>query len=295
MDSSDPKPLRSVPPGFSGIWGDALAVAGFPGGEIELLVVDDDPKARLPQWGLHLGPYDSARDVEQCLTEAQCGEVRTLCFDRHRIILWAGAPRLPREIIRALVRHELRHAEQFARDKVVYRLGIMIAASLGRVYTGNGASSILRLLPHEEDANAAASRFVAPIGETAAARDATFGALMTETTRLRPLDSLGRRTLAFAALHPGAFVDEARARNLDWRFLLGKLDRAGTTLFRALVEHDELRALLDEVAAAIPTDDMIAAEREPAKAWEPLRERLAEAQELAEHLVEARPKLEMSA
>jgi hypothetical protein len=176
------------------------------------------------------------------------------------------------------MRHELRHAEQLAHDKTVYRLGIMIAVSLGRAYAGKGAASIRRLIPHEEDANAAASQFVAPIGDTAEARGGNFRALVTETTPLQPLDSLGRRALAFAALHPEAFIAEARERGLDVRFLLGKLDPAGPALFRELVAHAELGNLRDEVGAA-------AAESEPAQAWEPLRERLVEAQRLAERIV----------
>jgi hypothetical protein len=176
------------------------------------------------------------------------------------------------------MRHELRHAEQFDHDKTVYRLGIMIALSLGRAYGGKGAASIRRLIPHEEDANAAASEFVAPIGDKAQVRGGNFRALVTETTPLQPLDSLGRRALAFAALHPDAFIAEARDRGLDVRFLLGKLDPLGPALFRELVAHAELGHLRDEARAA-------AAEGEPAEAWEPLRERVAEAQQLAERIV----------
>jgi hypothetical protein len=272
------KPLRTVPSELGEAWTDALAASGFPDDEVELLLVDDDPTARLPQWGLHLGPYDTTQDLAQCLTDGQHVEVQKLGFDKHRVIVWAGEPRLPPEITRALMRHELRHAEQFAHDKTVYRLGILIAVSLGRAYAGKGAASIRRLIPHEEDANAAASQFVAPIGDKAEARGGNFRALVTETTPLQPLDSLGRRALAFAALHPDAFIAEARDRGLDVRFLLGKLDPAGPSLFRDLVAHAELGHLRDEVEVA-------AAEGEPAQAWEPLRERLAEAQQLAERIV----------
>jgi hypothetical protein len=279
--------LRPVPAELADAWTDALAAAGLPDDEVELLLVDDDPKAPLPQWGLHLGPYDTTHDLEQCLTEGQRVEIHQLGFDKHRIIVWAGAPRLPPEITRALMRHELRHAEQFAHDKTVYRLGIVIAVSLGRAYAGKGAASIRRLIPHEEDANAAASRFVAPIGEKAEARGGNFRVLLTETTPLQPLDSLGRRALAFAALHPDAFVAEVRDRGLDVRFLLGKLDPAGPALFPELVANGELGHLRDEVAAAVPTSDGIATEGDPAEAWEPVRERLAEAQQLAERIVDA--------
>jgi hypothetical protein len=285
VSSNDSRRLRPVPSEPAGAWADVLAAAGFPDEEVELLLFDDDPTARLPQWGLHLGPYDLTQDLEPCLTERQRAEVDRLEFDKHRIIVWVGTPRLPVEIIRALMRHEVRHAEQFAHDRTVYRLGIVIAISLGRVYSGSGAASIRRLIPHEEDANAAASRFVAPIGEAADARDGKFGALVTETTPLQPLDSLGRRALAFAALHPDAFVAEARDRGLDERFLLGKLDPAGPALFRELVADGELRHLRDEVAAAVPTSDAIGAEGEAGQAWEPVRERLAEAQRVAERIV----------
>ena len=287
MDSSDARRLRPVPYELADAWTDALVAAGFPDDEVELLLFDDDPTARLPQWGLHLGPYDTTHDLEQCLTEGQRAEVQKLAFDKHRIIVWAGAPRLPPEITRALMRHELRHAEQLAHDRTVYRLGILIAVSLGRAYSGSGAASIRRLIPHEEDANAAASRFVAPIGEAAEAREWNFRALVTETTPLQPLDSLGRRALAFAALHPDAFVAEARDRGLDERFLLGKLDPAGPALFRELVANADLGRLCDEVAAAVPTADGSTAEDEAAEAWDAVRERLAQAQQLAERIVDA--------
>lgn len=282
-------PPRHIPLELSDSWEHARAAAGFAPDEVELLLIDDDPSAPLPQWGMHLGPYDTTDDLGKCFTEGQRDEVHKLSFHRHRIIVWTGAPPLPPEIVRALMRHELRHAEQFANDKTVYRLGIMIAVSLGRAYAGKGyaAASIRRLSPHETDANAAASHFVAPIGDFAEARGGNFRVLVTERTPLQPLDSLGKRELAFAALHPDAFIAEARARGHDVRFLLGKLDPAGPALFRRLVEDDELRDLRDRVAGAIPTDERIAAaEDEPARAWGPLRERLAEAQQVAENLVE---------
>ena len=285
-------PPRLIPPELSDSWARARAAAGFAPDEVELLLIDDDPRAPLPQWGMHLGPYDTTEDLRKCFTEGELDEVHKLSFHKHRIIVWTGAPPLPPEIVRALLRHELRHAEQFANDRTVYRLGIMIAVSLGRAYAGKGnaAASIRRLSPHETDANAAASHFVAPIGDRAGVREGNFRVLVTETTPLQPLDSLGRRELAFAALHPDAFIAEARARGHDERFLLGKLDPAGPALFRRLVDDDELQDLRDRVAGAIPTRERIAAaEDEPAQAWEPLRERLAEAQQLAQRIVEVPP------
>ena len=62
------RPLRPVPSELVEAWTDALAAAGFPDDEVELLLIDDDPTARLPQWGLHLGPYDTTQDLAQLRT-----------------------------------------------------------------------------------------------------------------------------------------------------------------------------------------------------------------------------------
>jgi hypothetical protein len=290
MRTRDAPPLGPVPADLRELWDDALRDAGFTHADVELQLFDGDPTAPKPQWGMHLAPEDTTHDLDDHFTDAQRDAVDKLNLYKHRVVVWLGAPRLPGKIIQALMRHELRHAEQVDHNNWVYRIGIMTAVSLGRVYAGkgDGSASVRRLIPHEADANAAATQLVAPVGDAAGARDGNFRPLVTETQPLRRLDTLGRRTLAFAALHPEAFVAEARARAPSERLVLEELDPDAPALFAKLVADEKLTALRDGVAAAIPSADAIAAAgAEPAAAWQPLRERLAVALARAEELLEA--------
>jgi hypothetical protein len=79
-----------------------------------------------------LGLGDSTHDLESSFTEEQRDDVDKLNLYTHRVAIWIGDPRLPPKLIHALMRHELRHAEQFAANETVYRIGIMTLASLGR-------------------------------------------------------------------------------------------------------------------------------------------------------------------
>jgi hypothetical protein len=289
MASRDALPLDPVPEDIDALWLAALDHAGYSRGDVELMLFDGDPTAREPQWGMHLGPSDTTHDLERVFTDAQREAVDELNPYKHRVMVWIGDPRLPPKVTQALMRHELRHAQQFSANEIVYRIGIMTVVSLGRAYAGKGkgAVSIRRFAPHEADANAAASQLVRPAGDAAtAARDGSFRPLVTSTDALRPLDELGRRAIAFAALHPDAFATEAQARGASERLLLEELDPSGPSLFQQLRDDEELTAQRAAIAAAIPTADAIAAAgEEPARAWAPLRERVGAALQRAGMLV----------
>jgi hypothetical protein len=268
MTTRDAPPLDPVPADLRELWDYALRDVGFTRADVELQLFDGDPTAPKPQWGMHLAPGDTTHDLDDHFTEAQRDAVDKLNMYKHRVVVWLGEPRLPGKIIQALMRHELRHAEQVDHNHWVYRIGMMTEASLGRVYAGkgDGSASVRRLIPHEADANAAAKELVAPVGNAARARDGNFRPLVSETQPLRPLETLGRRTLAFAALHPDAFVARARALVGSERLVLEALDPDGPALFAKLVADDELTALRDHVAAAFPSADAIAAAGAPARA-----------------------------
>jgi hypothetical protein len=288
MATRDALPLEPVPAELDALWNEALADAGFTRGEVEFLLFDGHPTAPALQWGLHLGPGDTTHDLEHCFTEKQRDAVDKLNLYKHRVVIWVGDPRLPPKLIQALMRHEMRHAEQFAADETVYRIGIMTLVSLARVYagTGAGATSIHRFAPQETDANAAATQLVAPAGDAGEARDGEHRSLVTATDPVRPLGELGLRTLAFAALHPEAFVAEAQYRRIAVQWALGQLDPDGPALFQLLRDDAELTGLRAAIVAAIPTAAAIAAAGDqPARAWTALHEQLAAGLRRAEELL----------
>lgn len=255
MAMRDALPLDPTPEDLEALWLEALADAGFDRGDVELILFDGDPTAPDPQWGMHLGPYDTTHDLDHCFTADQRDAVDKLNLYKQRVMIWVGDPQLPAKIIQALMRHELRHAQQFSANEIAYRIEIMTLVSLGRVYAGKGkgAVSVRRLAPHEADANAAASGLVGDVGEDADASNGNSRPLVRSTDPVRGLNQLPLRALAFAALHADAFVAEAQARHLSERLLLEQLDSGGPALFQRLRDDAELTELRSAMAAVMPT------------------------------------------
>jgi hypothetical protein len=61
-----------------------------------------------------------------------------------------------------VMRHELEHARQFDHDerRLLYRLHPLIRLSMTGLYRGEGSAGVYQEIPHERDANLAATSFV---------------------------------------------------------------------------------------------------------------------------------------
>lgn len=127
----------------------------------------------------------------------------------HRVAVYAG---VQEPELAGLMRHELEHAAQQRRfGDASWRIYRYTIGALFRQYGSRpGSGTIYNSVPIERDANAAAAAHVVP----------TYGPLPQEIVHGEhsvlfrfpdgplPLDSLAVRSLAFAAVHAGAFQAE---------------------------------------------------------------------------------------
>jgi hypothetical protein len=160
------------------------------------MVIDDAPL----QAGLH-GLHLPARrvvdlDADQRLRDRLNSKPCVLC---HRILLWAG--RRPSIADAALLRHELRHAEQQEADGRIPDLAELARDVLS---IGEHSGCLYNGMPTERDANSAAHNFVmAAYGEpqTIAAAAEFDGPPVLKPARRYELSSLRSEMILFLAEH----------------------------------------------------------------------------------------------
>jgi hypothetical protein len=165
----------------------------------------------------------------------KCGSQYPFSFDElelvaaaavdHRILIRTGGSDLE---VMALLRHELRHAEQYEHDEHLDRIAGVLAKGLLGMYGDTVAFRILyAATPTERDANAAAGAFVAKRGTDRERRDLVARHQTLLGAGSAPLDptTVRDRTLAWGVvLYPemlngaGELAREDGATGIDERF-----------------------------------------------------------------------------
>jgi hypothetical protein len=246
-----------------------LAVADAKLAVDPLLLAFPGPPPANADWARHFPPgstaglgspygWDEVKAVDDPAT-LQCHRVLLYIHDDERVVL-------------GLARHELEHVDQAHSSLAVYELAEVLRDSLAPIYWPlhlAGSASIYNALPNERDANHASARLVAQrFGDADALRFGDHGSLFREPPEERG-DSLGRRLLAFASLHPQAFELEVARRRRDLARTLDDLDADGSRLWPLLVDDEQLVEMRQRVQLAIPSrTDVDAAGARPAAAWQ---------------------------
>ena len=209
----------------------------------------------------------------------------------HRILLYQHDDE---RVVLGMMRHELEHVDQAEASMAVYEVAEMVRDSLEPIYWPlrlPGSGAIYNALPNERDANRASARLVAKrFGDPLEAlRFGDHGSLFREPPP-ETGESLGRRLLAFASLHPQAFEQEVTHRGRDLARTLGAVEANGGRLWRGLIADPELVEARQRVQAAIPSRAAVdAAGARPAAAWQQLVDELAAGERRALRLIAGPP------
>ena len=207
--------------------------------------------------------------------------------DTHRIAVYTEVE--PR-VLSGLFRHELQHARQFRSQREAYRATSHANVALYTAYGSRPGSGVLyNASPLEQDANAAASKFLRKLdGEpTAAEVDGTQAQLFRQADLPWGEKDLSTETLAFLALHPNELEQVVPPRHVDVAALIAPLHPNAAELWQRLGNDSVLRAMRASFRDVIPTDDGIAAASErPGDAWQPLSKALVAARDRARAVIQ---------
>ena len=196
---------------------------------------------------------------------------------RHRIAVAADADEA---VMLALMRWGLEHACQFDEGRALMHFYGYVLDTLGNMYGPVGAGSVLigNLIPGEEDANAASAALVTrTFGPQFGRLHGPFGPLFRPAEK-GSHESLPKRMVAFASLHPEAFLNYAAASAYLRDSYLRDVDNDGPAWWEALLADHDLRCFRSLIPYFTPTPDEIESAPAPVEAWRPLAELLRRAQ-----------------
>jgi hypothetical protein len=188
------------------------------------------------------------------------------------------------------MRHELEHAVQQRRygdaSWTVYERTI---AAIGSQYDSRpGSGCIYNAVPVERDANAASAAHVVPTYGPLAKEilEGEHSVLLRSPEGPLPLDSLGLRSLAFAAVHAQAFEAELAEHSEAVGGVFDELVSDAPARWALIAKDVVVRSLANESLRSIPSDAAVTdAGSMPATAWYPVRDRLLDAYEHALALI----------
>lgn len=264
------------------IWRLARENAAFSADEVHVYVLPGAKRGEY--WAMYFKPGDwLVFDENFPFSSNQLDDANGSALMLHRVAVYAGAQEPE---VAGLMRHELEHAVQQRHygdaSWLVYERTL---GALGRRY-GNrpGSGVIYNSVPVERDANAAAAAHViptyGPLPE--AVLEGEHSVLFRFPEGPLPLDTLGLRSLAFAAVHADAFEAELAAHSDALEDLFDEVvdhavERWGRAANDALVQ-----TLARQSVDAVPPDAAVtSAASLPAVVWYPARDRLLAAYERA--------------
>jgi len=268
------------------IWRLARVDAGFAPEDVRVYVLRGVKHG--DYWGMYFKPGDRlVFDQNFPLSVDQLNDANGTGLTRHRVAVYAGVQEAE---LAGLMRHELEHAAQQRRygdaSWTIYERTI---GALSRRYDNRpGSGSIYNSVPIERDANAASAAHVVPTyGPLAQAiLDGEHAVLFRFPEGPLPLDSLGLRSLAFAAVHASAFEAELAENSETLEEVLGGVVSDALERWKHVATDAVVVSLANESLDAIPSDASLAgAGPMPATGWYRARERLLAANERALALI----------
>lgn len=268
------------------IWRLAREDAGFSPDEVSVYVL---PGAKRGDYGaMYFKPGDRlVLDQDFPFSDNQLDDANRRALIKHRVAVYAGV-QVPE--LAGLMRHELEHAVQQRRyGDGSWRIYVRTLGALSRQY-GNrpGSGTIYNSVPVERDANAAAAAHVIPTYGPLpqAILQGEHSVLFRFPEGPLPLDLLGLRSLAFAAVHADAFEAELSDQSDSFEEVFDEVVPDALARWERAAMDALVQDLARESVDAIPSDASVACTRAvPAVAWSTARDRLLAAYERAQTLV----------
>jgi hypothetical protein len=251
------------------LWNQATTDAGFNEADQAYCY----PLPGRPGFGYWAMYFDPGRNVEVGpefpLSPDQATNANKTHLQSHRVVVFAG---VTRPELAGLMRHELEHARQY---QVLGELGFRVYArtrdALGDLYGGGaGSAAIYSAIPMERDADAAAAAHIRAIfGEVdPTISEGEHAQLFRHPEGPEPIDGLGRRSLAFAAVHGTVFGSWVSTNGETVTGLFASLVEEAEERWRTIVHDEEVKRLASQSLSAVPTDaEIVAAGDRPASAW----------------------------
>jgi hypothetical protein len=257
------------------LWGIACADAGYSPDEPIFVLATTASVLR----GERNAYFDPTADLKTDLLPLTSQELDRLskADGRHRVVVAADADE-PQML--ALMRWGLEHAVQFDQGKSLMHFYGHVLNVLSTLYRPLGAGSALlgNLIPGEEDANAASAALVRrTLGPQFGQLYGPFGPLFRPAEK-GSLDTLPKRMVVFAALHPEAFKEYAGGTDYQRDVLLSDVDQAAPEWWQALLADGVFAHFRALIPYFTPTAAELAAASPPAEAWRPLAELLRRGQ-----------------
>jgi hypothetical protein len=262
-------------------WLEACADAGVTSGEqAHVAPIFGPPPPETGNFAMHYKPGSTINPDEMFpLSKGQREKFNSPDLrDTHRIAVFAEVE--PR-VLSGLFRHELQHARQFDSHPDAYGLTDFAQGALYLAYGARAGGAVLyNAVPLEQEANAAASRFLYTLdGEP------TLDELEGPQAQLfrRPDVPWGEgrlptETLAFVALHPDELEQTIPSSYGDLPGVIAPLHPNAAELWQRHRGDTELQAMRATFPALIPTDkEIVAAGDRPGDAWQPLSKALVAA------------------
>jgi hypothetical protein len=268
------------------IWRLAREDAGFAPEEVRVYVLRGAKRG--DYWAMYFKPGDwLVFDQNFPFSEDQLDDANGAGLVNHRVAVYAG---VQEPELAGLMRHELEHAVQQRRygdaSWTVYERTL---GALAWQYDNRpGSGAIYNSVPVERDANAASAAHVVPTYGplSQAILDGEHSVLFRFPEGPLPLDSLGQRSLAFAAVHAHAFEAELSEHSETVEEVFGEVVSDALARWKHVANDAVVRGLTNESIDAIPSDASVADARSmPAAAWYPARDRLLAAYEHALALI----------
>ena len=264
------------------IWRLACDDAGFAEDEVRVYVLPGTPQGG--PWAMYFKPGDwLVFDENFPFSPNQLDDANGWARGKHRVAAYAGVHEAE---LAGLMRHELEHAIQQRRyGGASWRIYERTLGALLRKYgRARGSGTVYNSVPVERDANAAAAAHVIPTYGPVSPQilNGEHSVLFRFAEGPLPLDSLGFRSLAFAAVHADAFQAELADHSETVEEIFeGLVDNASRCWERA-ANDSVVQTLANQSLGAIPTEDLIArAGATPADAWHEARDGLLSAYERA--------------